>query len=31
MNQVRVHVHLECRDGLQDDGVAEYVKTLTQL
>jgi len=29
MNQVRVHVHLECRDELQDDGVAEYVKTLT--
>jgi hypothetical protein len=29
MKQVRVHVHLECRDGLETDGVPEYVKTLT--
>lgn len=29
MNQVRVHVHIECHDGRETDGVAEYVKTLT--
>lgn len=29
MDQVRVHVHIECRDGLASDDVAEYVKTLT--